>query len=156
MGTGGMGDFGDGGGVDTRVLAYVEGLQVKAVGADFEQEWIDEHAGEAAATVANEAGAKHAEIADEVGGADVWLERGLRGQWNGEMRAPAETHHDAAHEQAGGFVGETILERGLAGGSELLQVAVEQEREFRRDGDEAGGTGELVEDVLQATAVVME
>ena len=37
------GDFGDGGGVDAGVLADVEGLQVQAVGADLEQQRVDEH-----------------------------------------------------------------------------------------------------------------
>ena len=72
------------------------------------------------------------------------------------MRRPAEAHHDAADEEAGGLEGEAIFEGGVAGVAELVEVAVEEEREFGGDGDELGGAGDVVEDVLQAVAVVRE
>ena len=72
-----VGDLGDGGGVDAGVLADVERLEVEAVGADLEQERVDEHAGEAAAVVLEEAGAEDGEVAEEVGGAGVGAESGV-------------------------------------------------------------------------------
>ena len=70
-----LGEFGDGGGVDARVLADVERLQVEAVGADLQQQRVDERLREAAATVADEAGVQDGEVGDELGGAGVGLER---------------------------------------------------------------------------------
>ena len=72
------------------------------------------------------------------------------------MRRGSEAHHDAGDEQADGFVGEALFEGGLAGGAELGEVAVEQRGEFGGDGDLLGGAAELLEDVLQAAAVVGE
>ncbi len=40
-------ELGECGGVDAGVLADVEGLEVQAVGADFEQEGVDQERGEA-------------------------------------------------------------------------------------------------------------
>ena len=48
---GGCGELVERGGVDARVLADIERLQVQAVGADLEQQRVDEQLGEAAAVV---------------------------------------------------------------------------------------------------------
>ncbi len=152
----GLGDFGDSGGVDAGVLANVEGLQVKAVGADLQQQRVEQHPGEAAAVVLDQAGTDDAEVADELRGAGVRLERGVGRQRDGHVGRAAEAHHDAADEQADGLVGDAIFERGLAGFAELDQVAFEDGGELGRDGHEAVGAGELVEDVLQTAAVVGE
>ncbi len=71
-------DLCDGGGVDARVLANVERLQMQAVGADLEQQRIDSIARQAAAVVADEAVAQDGEVGDQFGGARVWRERGVR------------------------------------------------------------------------------
>ena len=102
-----------------------------------------------------EAGTDDAEVAEEFGGAGVGLERGLGGQRHGDVRRAAETDHDATDEQADGLVGEAIFEFGLAGGAEALKVALSQLREFGRDGDDASGAGELVEEVLEPSAVMV-
>ena len=72
------GDLGDGGGVDAGVLADVERLQVQAVGADLHQQRVDEHLGEAMAAVFVQRVAEGGEIAEEIGGAGVGRERGVR------------------------------------------------------------------------------
>ena len=154
MFAGDLGEFGDGGGVDARVLADVEGVQVEAVGADLDEQRIDERLGEAAATVADEAGVQHHEIGDELRSAGVGLERRAGRGRDGDLRRSAEAHHDAADEQAHGLEWKAGLELGLAGGAQLLHVAFEQRGELGRDGDLLGGAGELVGDVLQAAAVV--
>ena len=48
------GDLCDGGGVHLGVLANVERLQVQAVGANLQQQRIDQHLGEAVAAVLDE------------------------------------------------------------------------------------------------------
>ena len=79
---------------------------------------------------------------------------GLLWQRDGDVRRAAETHHDAADEEAGGLVGDAVFEEGLSGVAKLAEIAVEQHSELGRNSDDAGGGGELVEDVLQAAAVV--
>ncbi len=150
------GDLGDGGGVDAGVLADVEGLEVQAVGADLDQQRIDEHLGEARAAVVDQRVAEGGEIGEELGGAGVGLERGVCWNRNGGLRSGSEAHHDAGDEQADGFVGEALAESVLAGGAELSEVAVEQGGQFGGDGHLLGGAGELLEDILQAAAVVGE
>ncbi len=154
--TGGLGQFGDSGGVDARVLADVEGLQMEAVGARLQKQRVDKRLRKAAATVLDEAGVQDGEVGDELRCAGVGLQRGAGRGRDGDLRRSAEAHHDAAHQQADGLEGEAGLQLGLAGGAQLLHVAVEQRGEFGRDGDLLGGAGELVGDVLQAAAVVGE
>ena len=152
------GEFGDGGGVDFGVLADVEGLEVETVGADFEQERIDKQLGKAVAVVGEQRVTQNGEIAEEVGGAGVGLERGGAGEWDGGLRCSAETHHDAGDEEAEAFLAEALGQRfdgaWLVGGAEFGEVAVEEGFELGRDGDLLGGAAELLEDVLQTTAVV--
>ena len=120
------------------MLADVERLQVQAVGADLHQQRVDEHLREAVAAVFDEAVAQDGEVGEQVGGAGVGRERGIGGKRDGRLRRGAEAHHDAGDEQADGLVGETLFERGLAGGAELREVAVEQSGELRRRRGPAG------------------
>ena len=108
------------------MLADVERLEMEAVGADFHQERVDEHLGETVAVVLDEAGADGGDVADEVGGTGVGLERGGGGERDAGLRRGSETHHDAGDEQAEVFEVETLFECGLAGGAELGEVAVEE------------------------------
>ena len=108
------------------MLADVEGLEVEAVGADFQQQWVDEHLGEAMAVVLEEGLSEGGEVAEKVGCAGVWLEGGVGWDGNGGLRSGSEAHHDAGDEQAEGLVWETFGERVLAGGAELGGVAVEE------------------------------
>ena len=129
---------------------------MEAVGADLEQQRVDERLREAAATVLDKAGVQDGEVGDELRSAGVGLQRRAgRGRY-GDLRRSAKAHHDAADEQADGLEGEAGLELGLAGGAQLLHVAIEERGQLGRDGDLLGGTGELVGDVLQAAAVVCE
>src|SRR5438067_1009870 len=82
----GLRELADGGGVDTSVLADVEGMEVQAVGADFDQEWINVNLREAAATIADEAGTQDGEVLDELGGTGVGRQWGLLRQMDREMR----------------------------------------------------------------------
>ena len=72
------------------------------------------------------------------------------------MWAAAEAHDDAADQQARGLERKTLLKLRLAGVAKLAEVGVEQHGELGRDGDQARRGGELIEDVLQAAAVVGE
>ncbi len=49
---------------------------------------------------------------------------------------------------------EALFEGVLAGGAQLREVAIEQRGEFGGDGNLLGGAGQLLEDVLQAAAIV--
>ncbi len=142
--------------MDAGVLADVEGLEVEAVGADFEEERVDEEVGEALAAVLDEAVAEDGEIAEEIGGAGVGHERGVGRERDAGLRRGAQAHHDAGEEQAGALVGEALFEGVLAGGAELGEVGVEEGFDLGGDGDLLGGAAELLEDVLQAAAVVAE
>ncbi len=51
---------------------------------------------------------------------------------------------------------EAFFESGLAGGAKLREVAFEQSGELGGDRDLLGGARQLLEDVLQAAAVVGE
>ncbi len=151
-------EFGEGGGVDAGVLADVEGLEVEAVGADFEEEGVDEELGEAVAVVLFEALAEDGEVGEEFGGAGVGGERGGAGR--GGAGAFAEAGHHAGDEEADALVGEAadegVLGGGGAGDADLVEVAVEECGEGGGDGDLLGGAGELLEDVFEAMEVVAE
>ena len=83
------GDLRDGSGMHARVLADVQRLQVQAVGTNLQQQRVDQHAGKAASTVAHEAGADNAKIAEEFGGAGVGPERGdSAGNWTDMWGGP--------------------------------------------------------------------
>ena len=150
-------EFGDGGGVDAGVLADVEGLEVEAVGADFEEEGIDEEVGEAVAAVVDEAVAEDGEVAEEIGGAGVGRRaRGWAGagRWIGAWQPRRIMMQERSRRER--LVGEAIFEGVLAGGAELGEVGAEERFELGGDGDLLGGAAELLEDVLQAAAVVAE
>ena len=97
---------------------------------------------------------QHHEVADELFGAGVGLQRRAGGWRDGDLRRTAEAHHDEADEQTDGLEGETLFEFGLAGGAQLLHVTFQQRGKLRRDGNLLGGAAKLVGDVLQAAAVV--
>ena len=59
-----------------------------------------------------------------------------------------------ADQQARGLVGEALLRVRSAGGAQLRRGSLRAARRARRDRDLLGGAGELVEDVLQAAAIV--
>ena len=100
-GVGGCGgDLSDGGGVDAGVLADVEGLEVEAVGADLEEERVDEQLGEAVAAVLEEAVAEDGEVGEEVGGAGVGASAGWVASGTLDCGRGSEAHHDAGDEQA--------------------------------------------------------
>ena len=92
-----------------------------------------------------------------VGGAGVGLERGIRREAGREICgvAPRRIMMQAMSRRTR-LMGEALFEGGLAGGAELGEVAVEQSGRARRRRDLLGGAGELLEDVLQAAAVVGE
>ncbi len=95
---------------------------MQAVGADFEQERVDEQLGEAVAAVLDERVAEDGEVGEEIFGAGVEGERRVGRQRDGGLRRGSEAHHDAGEEQADGFVGEALFEGGLAGGAEVCRV----------------------------------
>ena len=135
--------------MDAGVLANIELVEVEAVGADFEDEGVDEELGEAVAAVLLEALAEGGEVGEEVGGAGV---AGERGRWGvgGGVRALAEASHHAGDEQADGLVGEALDELALgcagAGAADFVEVTLEEGGELGGDGDLLGGAGELLED----------
>jgi hypothetical protein len=91
---------------------------------------------------------------EEIGGAGVGLERGVGWEWDARLGCRPEPHHDAGEQQAGALVGETFFEGVLAGGAELGEVGAEESFDLGGDGRLLGGTAELLEDVLEAAAVV--
>ncbi len=147
-------ELGDGGGVDAGVLADVQRLQVQTIRADLHHEWIDEHFGETMALVGDQAGMERREIAEKVGGPRVRRESRVGRNWNGGLRSRSQAHHDAGDEQTNGLVLETLFESRLSGSSELAEVAIQQGSELWRDGNLLDGARQLLEDVLQAAAVV--
>ncbi len=149
-------DLGDGGGVEAGVLADVERLEMKAVGADLDQQRIDQHLRQAVAVVFGEAGAQQGEVVEQIGGAGVGGKRRFGGERQAGLRGRSQPHHDAGDEQAEALVAEALFDRGLAGGAKLVEVAVEQRRDLGGDGNLLDRAAKLLEDVLQAAAVVVE
>src|SRR6266702_4644984 len=127
---------------------------MEAVGSDLHQEGIDQQLGEAMAAVLEEAVAEDGEVAEEVGGAGVAAEGG--GGWEGDagLRRGSEAHHDASDEEAEVLEVEALFEGGLAGGAELREVLLEEGVDLVGDRDLLSGAAELLEEVLEETAVV--
>ena len=95
------------------VLPDVESLEVQAVGADFDEQRIDEHLGETRAAIVDQRITEGGEIGEDLGGAGVGLERGVCWNRNGGLGAGSEAHHDAGDEQSNGLVWEALAKSGV-------------------------------------------
>ena len=121
-------------GVDARMLANVERLQVQAVGTGLQNQRVDEQSGKPAAAIFFQARAQGCEISKKLCGACVWRQRTFRLRRSllcggRRLRAAAEPDHDASDKQPGKLMREAIDEAEIravgAGGAQRLQICVE-------------------------------
>ena len=134
---------------------------MQAVGADFDQEWVDEESGEPFTLVGKQRGAQDGEIGEQVGGSRV-VRQTRGGCGNGEGGGEAEAGHDADDQQTETLELEALAEGcGEAAGAvrvafELEQVTIDAGFNLQRDGYLLGRAAELVKEYLQALAIVAE